>query len=65
MDALVTAVCRFHVGFTYHEDGNSSTLRKFVNIRELKQRHFPENLKIHDHGRKNLKSEMFRLIPIV
>jgi len=65
MDVLIIAVCRFQIEFICHEDGSSKILRKFINIRELKKRHFPEILKIHDHNRKTHKSEIFRPIPVV
>jgi hypothetical protein len=32
MNELFTAICRFQVEFTYHEEGGSKILRKFVNI---------------------------------
>jgi len=65
MDEQVTSICKFQVEFAYHEDGGSKVLRKFVNLCELKQRHFTEGLKIYDHSRKTLKPEMFRQIRIV
>jgi hypothetical protein len=65
MDEQVTSICKLQVEFAYHEDEGSKALRKVVYLCELKQRHFTEDLKIHDHNRKTLKSEMFRQIRIV